>query len=371
MGRKAKRIRVMQILLSAFLFFIFSISIGWAQDIKENLYEALEFSENERAKILLMDKQMRIQRVINVPKGQKEIQLTLKDAENFYITFIENPSVDSKDSKAQIQALQKGVLNADFKESVRDEKEFSRYEAEFERDRFFGGFLGFAPYKFNYILPANVSINSEKGHTKRTEAKFQISIQKMLIEDIFLKNLDLYFSYTQQSFWQLYDSKNSRPFRESNYEPALYLSLEDEALFFDRINFGYMHQSNGGDLAKSRSWERLFIEGIYSYRDFALGLKAWYRIKEDATKDDNPDILDYLGYGELSLGYALNQHLFTLTLRNNLKIDGNRGAIMLDYSYPIYENFYLYVQYFSGYGESLVDYNRAVDRIGVGFLFAR
>lgn len=44
---------------------------------------------------------------------------------------------------------------------------------------------------------------------------------------------------------------------------------------------------------------------------------------------------------------------------------------MLDYSYPIYKNLYLYVQYFNGYGESLADYNRSIERVGVGFLFAR
>ena len=141
-------------------------------------------------------------------------------------------------------------------------------------------------------------------------------------------------------------------------------------LFFDRVNFGYVHQSNGGDLSKSRSWDRLFIEGVYAYDNFVFGLKTWYRIKEDASKDDNPDILDYMGYGELSMGYLFNQHLFTLTLRNNLKSD-NKGAIILDYSYPIYKSLYLYVQYFSGYGESLIDYNRSIDRIGVGLLFTR
>ncbi|TLD83476.1 porin [Helicobacter sp. MIT 11-5569] len=360
--------------------------VVYSDVLKERLYEKLDFSEDERAKVLILDKQMQILQVISVQKGQKELKLNFQDSDELFITFVENPqhlasaplakdskylhnlaNTESKEiPKESATTLKEGIENADFEGSI------SRYQARFERNRFFGDFLGFEPYKFNYLLPANVNFNKDESQAKRTEAKFQISIKKLLVDDLFFKDLDLYFAYTQQSFWQIYDNENSRPFRESNYEPALYFSypLENYNVFFDRVNFGYVHQSNGGDLLKSRSWDRLFVEGIYGHENFALGLKAWYRFKESANKDDNPDILDYMGYGELSLGYGINKHLFTLTLRNNLQSD-NRGAIMLDYSYPLYKNLYLYVQYFNGYGESLQDYNRAVERVGAGFLFAR
>ncbi|WP_299550046.1 phospholipase A [uncultured Helicobacter sp.] len=345
--------------------------------LQERFYERLDFSENERAKVLILDRQMQIVEIISVQKGQKELKLNLQDSDELFVTFVENPKnaplvKDSKYFKDFANVKSKEISNIENPKNASLEEGISRYEARFERNRFFGDFLGFEPYRFNYFLPASVSWNKEQGQTKRTEAKFQISIKKMLIDDFLFKDLDLYFAYTQQSLWQIYDNEHSRPFRESNYEPVLYLSypLEQYNVFFDRVNFGYMHQSNGGDLLKSRSWERLFVEGIYGYKNFALGLKAWYRIKEDANKDDNPDILDYMGYGELNLAYGINQHIFTLTLRNNLKSD-NRGAVMLDYSYPIYKNLYLYVQYFNGYGESLVDYNRSIERVGVGILFAR
>lgn len=189
---------------------------------------------------------------------------------------------------------------------------------------------------------------------------------------MFVKDLDLYFAYTQRSFWQLYDNKNSRPFRESNYEPALYLSYltKEYPLFFHRIDVGYVHQSNGGNLLNSRSWDRLFIKGTYSKDNFVMGLKAWYRIPEKIEKDDNPDITNYLGFGELSLGYLYSKHLLTLSIRNNLKYS-NKGAILVDYSYPIYKNFYLYLQYFNGYGESLSDYNNSINRFGIGVLLNR
>ena len=147
-------------------------------------------------------------------------------------------------------------------------------------------------------------------------------------------------------------------------------SLKKYDLFFDRIDFGYVHQSNGGNLSHSRSWDRLFVSGIYSYDHFAMALKTWYRIPESANKDDNPDIAKYLGYGELIFAYLWDKHLFSATLRNNLRRH-NKGSILLDYSYPIYKNLYLYLQFFNGYGESLRDYNNSINRLGVGILFNR
>lgn len=123
-------------------------------------------------------------------------------------------------------------------------------------------------------------------------------------------------------------------------------------------------------MSHSHSWDRIFAEGIYSYGNFVASLRAWYRIPEKAEKDDNPDITKYLGYGDLSFGYLWNKHLFTATLRNNLRED-NKGAILLDYSYPIYKNLYLYLQFFNGYGESLQDYNNSINRFGIGILFNR
>ena len=343
----------------------------FAKSLPTDIYEDLEFQDDERAKVLILDKQMHIQKLINVKKGQKELKLNLPDSEDFYITFIENPQKtpqdieDSKESLAQ-ENLEEGIQNAPF------QSDSNLYKMRFDRNRFLGGFLGFEPHKFNYILPANMSLKNEDGQAKRTEAKFQISLKKLIADDLLFKNLDLYVAYTQQSFWQVYDSKDSRPFRESNYEPEIFFSypLEKYPLFFDRVNFGYVHQSNGGGSLNSRSWDRLFLQGVYTYDHFIFALKTWYRIEENGSKDDNPDILDYLGYGELSAGYVFKNHLWTLTLRNNLQSD-NKGAIILDYSYPIYKNLYFYIQFFSGYGESLIDYNRSIDRIGVGLLFAR
>ena len=343
--------------------------------------EDLEFLPQKNLKILVLDEKMRVKKVLNLDsKESKHITLEVEKDEKIYLTIIHKDSNQEDSNQTKKQAIEnqdKNKLAKALKEeatitNASPNIEKSAYEGRFERNRFMGGILGFEPDGFNYILPANISTSKEPNQGKQTETKFQISIKKRLYNDLVFKDLDLYFAYTQQSFWQLYDSDNSKPFRESNYAPSLYLSYPLKAydLFFERVNFGYLHQSNGGDLEHSRSWERIFVEGIYSYENFALSLKAWYRIPEDPNKDDNRDITKYLGYGELSVGYLWKKHLVSATLRNNLRSD-NRGSILLDYSYPIYKNLYFYLQFFNGYGESLRDYNNSINRIGVGILFNR
>ncbi len=340
--------------------------------------ESFKFQPNKNVKFLILDNNMKIREIIDINTQQtKKLDLILPNNENFYITILQD---DSQDMTELVESLKNNNLedkisrdkNSLANSSAVEINQKTAYEGYFERNRFFSEFLGFEPDKFNYILPFNVSHNKEPKQSKKVEAKFQISIKKRLYSNLFVKDLDLYFAYTQRSFWQLYDNKNSRPFRESNYEPALYLSYltKEYLLFFHRIDVGYVHQSNGGNLLNSRSWDRLFIKGTYSKDNFVMGLKAWYRIPEKIEKDDNPDITNYLGFGELSLGYLYSKHLLTLSIRNNLKYS-NKGAILVDYSYPIYKNFYLYLQYFNGYGESLSDYNNSINRFGIGVLLNR
>ena len=109
---------------------------------------------------------------------------------------------------------------------------------------------------------------------------------------------------------------------------------------------------------------------------WVLAFKPWWRIPEDRKEDpldpdgdDNPDIDDYMGYFELYSAYQWDEHNFGIMLRNNLRSD-NKGAFQFDWTFPLDDEGKLrgYVQYFNGYGESLIDYNRRVNRLGVGFV---
>ena len=123
-----------------------------------------------------------------------------------------------------------------------------------------------------------------------------------------------------------------------------------------------------------RSWNRLYANFIWEKDGFVFSFKPWYRLPEKAKEniliadgDDNPDIYKYMGYFEFSGAYRYNEHEFSFMARNNLNSD-NRGALQLDWSFPIWGRLRGYAQYFNGYGESLIDYNVDIQRFGVGFL---
>ncbi len=206
-----------------------------------------------------------------------------------------------------------------------------------------------------------------------TEVQFQISIKTPLAIDLFDADIDIFAAYTVRSFWQLYNDERSSPFRETNHEPEAWVQFHPDFEFFGFKNLtalGFVHQSNGRSSNLSRSWNRVFANFIFNRGNFAISLKPWYRIQEDSEDDDNPDITDFLGHGEIRMAYKWDEHVFTFMSRNNIESGFSDGAVELGWSFPLWDFPYLkgYVQYFSGYGESLIDYDRYVNRIGLGLI---
>ncbi len=230
----------------------------------------------------------------------------------------------------------------------------------------------------NYFLGATYNKNPNRelyekagmDPPKHYEAKFQLSVRILAWPDLFKGKADLYAAYTQQSLWQVYSY--SSPFRESNFEPELFLSFNTDFNVLGLKNrlfiFGINHQSNGMGPELSRSWNRVYLEFIAGKGNFITGLKAWYRIPEKAEEDDNPDIEDYLGHGQLFGAYKYRKNVFSFLVRNNLKLDENRSSLEVGWSYPVIRSFRFYAQYYYGYGESLADYNVRTNRISIGFM---
>lgn len=205
------------------------------------------------------------------------------------------------------------------------------------------------------------------------EVQFQLSIKTPLAVNLFDTQLDIYAGYTVNSYWQFYNSDASSPFRETNHEPEVWLQHRPEEFqilgFTNTVNgIGLNHMSNGQGGSLSRSWNRMYGFFAFERGNMAVLLKPWMRIEEDSEDDDNPDITDYYGHGELWLTYSHQKHTFSFMTRNNLESGFSKGAVELGWSFPLFDYPYLkgYIQYFSGYGESLIDYDRYVNRIGVG-----
>lgn len=237
-------------------------------------------------------------------------------------------------------------------------------------------------HKPNYILPAvynstgysaqhHRSANNDSSYDfDPVEAQFQISIKSPLMAGLVDGRIDVYAAYTNHSFWQVYNNDISAPFRETIHEPELWVQFNSDREFFGVKNtwnsLGFNHQSNGQSSDLSRSWNRLFASFVFEYGDLGLSLTPWYRLPE--SDDDNPNITDYLGHYEVAATYKWDDHTFSLMTRNVLESDFHRGAIQASWSFPLGDWPYLrgYLQYYNGYGESLIDYDQYVNRIGVG-----
>lgn len=251
---------------------------------------------------------------------------------------------------------------------------------ELDDDAKRGAFL-FRPHRPNYFLPLkyssapnntpfqNAFVQPDLG-LDPLEAELQLSFKIKGIEGVLGNDdLDLWFGYTITSFWQAYNNTISSPFRETNYEPEVMLTyrtnyeLGDFRVRF--LNLGMLHQSNGRSERLSRSWNRIYAQVGLERGNLALLIRPWYRIPEH-DEDDNPDIEDYLGHGDLQVLYRKGRNAYSLLLRNNFQRTDNRGALKLNWSFPLYGRLKGYVQYFNGYGESLIDYNHKQQSFGLG-----
>ena len=219
-----------------------------------------------------------------------------------------------------------------------------------------------------------VAIDAVHTQQKRIETKMQISLKTKIAEDLFGTHADLWAGYTQQSNWQVYNrGKKSAPFRNSDYAPELFITQPVKANLpfggkLRMLGVGYIHQSNGQSQPLSRSWNRIYAMAGMEWGKLSVIPRIWARLDPGADKDDNPDIMRYMGYGDLRLAYQFdNKHALSGTLRYNPK--HNKGAVQLNYTFPIKGNLKGYVQGFYGYGESLIDYNHKQKGIGLGVMF--
>lgn len=226
----------------------------------------------------------------------------------------------------------------------------------------------FTIFKDNYFI-SGVPL-SEYPTKYNADLKFQISFKQRLINKPLPLGFFPYFAYTQKSFWNIY--LNSTPFSESNYNPGFFFMkpMYKKGYLHNSFIFSIEHESNGKyENNYSRSWNYIAI----NYNHILLGnILASIKIWIPFELEDNPDLMKYIGYGEYSLTWTiLEERLFSnVTFRKGTLWDW-KGSYLLDIEYRPFKNGnqYVMLQWWNGYGESLIDYNKSTSMVRVGLIF--
>nr|WP_312536577.1 phospholipase A [Moraxella sp. CTOTU47618] len=249
------------------------------------------------------------------------------------------------------------------------------------------GILTIRPHLPMYVMPLwynatpNYDINSptqdnvraSKDYLQHLDSKLQISMKTKLAQDVFDTNADVWLGYTQQSYWQVYNGKNSRPFRSSDYQPEIFLTQPIKGNLpgngsLRLLGAGLVHESNGQSDPLSRSWNRIYAMAGTEWGKLTVIPRLWLIANENSKDSDNPDIGDYMGYGDVRWLYPLNdQSTVGGVMRYNPST--NKGAIQVDYAYPLTGGMKAILQVFHGYGENIQDYNHKSTNVGIGIMF--
>jgi phospholipase A1 len=225
----------------------------------------------------------------------------------------------------------------------------------------------FGMYKDNYMItgvPLNEQINKNTA-----DVKFQISVCQRLTKTVLPFNTFLLLTYTQKSFWDIY--KKSAPFGDSNYNPGLGIIkpvIRNNQLK-GMASLAFEHESNGKDSIESRSWNYFVLSGVYFFNAvFAAQAKVWAGFLSK-NNGGNPDLYKYRGYGLLTLNYrSLNDKFWISAIvnpRNSLR--GLNTQLEVNFKLGDKNNQYLFVQWYNGYCENLLEYKRYKSMLRVGF----
>lgn len=225
----------------------------------------------------------------------------------------------------------------------------------------------FGIYKDNYFIfgpPVN-----EKPTKKNTNIKFQISIAQKLTKSTLPWGTYLYLFYTQKVFWNVLE--NSMPMTDLNFNPGVGLTkpLFIKDRFVGQLSLVLEHESNGRDGDESRSWNKLTFGGnIMVDPNFVVGAKFWIPIIDGVN---NKDILKYKGIYHIGWQWQSTNRKFSMSVgltRRAKGIFNYNTTIEAAYRFSTESNQYLFLQFYNGYGEGLLDYKVYHSQIRLGIV---
>jgi len=207
----------------------------------------------------------------------------------------------------------------------------------------------------------------------KPDTKFQASFKYL-----FIKKHLAYFGYTQLTFWDIF--LQSFPLKDINLSPEIFKRINIDRPYINKLDIGlYEHLSNGKDGLESKAWDRFYIKGYgekkFKYFELGWDYKAYYFY---SVARQTTGIRKHIGHLETTF-YISN-------LFNNFIVDDkfsariiwgglyshrpNLGAQELNYIFsirPLRHHVKFRIQYYHGYMESLLYYDRHVSALRIGF----
>lgn len=225
----------------------------------------------------------------------------------------------------------------------------------------------FGLYKDNYFIFGTAV--GPRPTRQNTNIKFQISIAQRLTKTVMPWHSYLFLFYSQKCFWNVLEK--SLPMTDLNFNPGIGLTkpLFVKDRFIGKLTFMIEHESNGRDSIQSRSWNKVSLAGnIWVDPSLMVHGKVWIPIIDG---ENNRDILHYCGIYQVGLQVMSPNRRFSgsviMTKRLGKFLNYNT-VIELSYRFLKRDNQYFFMQYYNGYGEGLLDYNKFHNQIRVGIV---
>lgn len=245
---------------------------------------------------------------------------------------------------------------------IRDQEEFTdSLKNEFMNAPYFG------LYKDNYFTVGTTIGSKPTKHN--SDVKFQISIAQRLTKKTLPFNSYLFLAFTMKTMWNVFE--NSMPMRDLNFNPGVGWSfpLFTKGRYAGKFTLMLEHESNGRDSIQSRSWNKISFCGSTIINDWLMvHAKYWIPIVDG---QNNRDILRYSGIFQTGFAVTTPNKKFgwalTLIKRKGWNLNFNTIA---EFNWKILpnDNQYLFVQYYNGYGENMLDYNQFHSRLRAGIV---
>lgn len=225
----------------------------------------------------------------------------------------------------------------------------------------------FGLYKDNYfIFGPSIGPRPTK---ENTNVKFQISIAQRLTRTTLPWGTYLYLFYSQKCFWNVLE--NSMPMTDLNFNPGIGLTkpLFVKNRYIGKLTFLIEHESNGRDSTASRSWNKIALAAnVMLTNNLMVHGKIFIPIVDG---ENNRDIIHYTGFWQAGAQILSNDRRWmggiTVMKRNQWNLNAN---VIVDVAYRLFNNAnqYIFMQYYNGYGEGLLEYNKFHSQLRVGIL---